>query len=93
METPSSQAHYGGKEENSSKHTIEPNGIVIREHVLEFLLTMNHSEEADNPVPTRVSNLLMHIVDTHVDHLQDRVTRLEMELDTIELELDKGKQL
>ena len=57
---------------------------------------MNHSEEANNPVPTRVSNLLVHIVDTHVDHLQDIVTivtRFEMELDTIELELDKGKQL
>ena len=93
VESPSSQAHYGGKEENNSKHTIEPNGIVIREHVLEFLLTMNHSEEAGNPVPTRVSNLLVHIVDTHVDHLQDIVTRIEMELDTIELELDEGKQL
>jgi Mg2+ and Co2+ transporter CorA len=54
---------------------------------------MNHSEEADNPVPTRVSNLLVHIVDTHVDHLQDIVTKLEMELDSIELELDKGGYL
>ena len=69
VETPSSQSHYGGKEENNSKHTTEPNGIVIREHVLEFLLTMNHSKEANNPMPTRVSNLLVHIVDTHVDHL------------------------
>ncbi|KAG6526789.1 hypothetical protein ZIOFF_016790 [Zingiber officinale] len=65
-------------------------GIVIREHVLEFLLTMNHSEEADNPVPHRVSNLVVHIIDTHVDHVQDIVTKLEMELDSVELELDKG---
>ncbi|ERN18077.1 hypothetical protein AMTRI_Chr13g89640 [Amborella trichopoda] len=65
-------------------------GIVIREHVLEFLLTMNHSEEADNPVPKKVSNLIVHIVDTHMDHLQDIVTTLEMELDSVELELDKG---
>ncbi|KAI4375908.1 hypothetical protein MLD38_013724 [Melastoma candidum] len=65
-------------------------GIVIREHVLEFLLTMNHSEEADNPVPKSVSNLVVHIVDTHVDHLQDIVTKLEIELDSVELELDKG---
>ena len=93
MESPSSQAHYGGKEENNSKHTTEPNGIVIREHVLEFLLTMNHSEEADNPVPTGVSNILVHILETQVDHPKDIVTKLEMELDTIELELDKGKQL
>ncbi|URE31769.1 hypothetical protein MUK42_06555 [Musa troglodytarum] len=65
-------------------------GIIIREHVLEFLLTMNHSEEADNPVPVKVSNLVVHIIDTHVDHVQDIVTKLEMELDAVELELDKG---
>lgn len=69
-----------------------PSGIVIREHVLEFLLTMNHSEEADNPVPVRVSNLVVHIIDTHVDHVQDIVTKLEMELDAVELELDKGNR-
>ncbi|XP_062021823.1 uncharacterized protein LOC133738323 [Rosa rugosa] len=68
----------------------ERSGIVIREHVLEFLLTMNHSEEADNPVPKSVSNLVVHIIDTHVDHLQDVVTKLEIELDSVELEMDKG---
>ncbi|KAJ7968338.1 Zinc transport protein ZntB [Quillaja saponaria] len=68
----------------------ERHGIVIKEHVLEFLLTMNHSEEADNPVPKSVSNLIVHIVDTHVDQLQDIVTKLEIELDSVELELDKG---
>eukprot|EP00268_Persea_americana_P061280 TRINITY_DN7726_c0_g1_i13.p1 TRINITY_DN7726_c0_g1~~TRINITY_DN7726_c0_g1_i13.p1 ORF type:complete len:332 (-),score=71.87 TRINITY_DN7726_c0_g1_i13:2982-3977(-) len=65
-------------------------GIVIEEHVLEFLLTRNHSEEADNPVPRTISNLLVHIIDTYMDHLQDIVTELEMELDTVELDLDKG---
>lgn len=68
----------------------EGSGIVIKEHVLEFLLTMNHSEEADNPVPRSVSNLVVHIIDTHVDQLQDLVTKLEMELDSVELDLDKG---
>ncbi|KAK4338059.1 hypothetical protein RND71_042546 [Anisodus tanguticus] len=68
----------------------ERGGTVIREHVLDFLLMMNHSEEADNPVPKSVSNLVVHIVDTHVDHLQDVVTKLEIELDSMELELDKG---
>lgn len=63
---------------------------VIKEHVLEFLLTMNHSEEADNPVPRSVSNLVVHIIDTHVDQIQDLVTKLEMELDSVELDLDKG---
>ncbi|XP_038977080.1 uncharacterized protein LOC103699545 [Phoenix dactylifera] len=64
--------------------------FVIPEHVLEFLLTMNHSEEADNPVPKTVSNLVVHIIDTHLDHMQDIVTKMEMELDSVELELDKG---
>lgn len=68
----------------------EKGGTVIREHVLEFLLTMNHSEEADNPVPKSASNLVVHIVDTHVDHLQDVVTKLEIELDAVEVELDRG---
>lgn len=68
----------------------EEGGIVIKEHVLEFLLTMNHSEEADNPVPNTISNLVIHIIDTFVDHLQDIVAKLEIELDTVELELDRG---
>ncbi|KAL8097412.1 uncharacterized protein LOC141684787 [Apium graveolens] len=68
----------------------EKSGTVIAEHVLDFLLRMNHSEEADNAVPKCVSNLVVHIIDTHVDHLQDVVTTLESELDSIEFELDKG---
>ncbi|XP_026431385.1 uncharacterized protein LOC113328518 [Papaver somniferum] len=82
VESPSSRR----KEEE-----IENGGaIVIREHVLEFLLTMNHSEEADNPVPKTIANLVVHVIDTHMDHLQDIVTKLEMELDSVEIELDKG---
>ncbi|KAI5448297.1 hypothetical protein KIW84_015645 [Lathyrus oleraceus] len=78
-----SSSQFNGQQKESS-------GTVIKEHVLEFLLTMNHSEEADNPVPRSVSNLVVHIVDTHVDQLQDLVTKLEMELDSVELDLDKG---
>lgn len=66
---------------------------VIPEHVLEFLLTMNHSEEGDNSVPNTVSNLLVHIIDTHVDQVQDIVTKMEMELDSVELDLDKGDSI
>lgn len=65
--------------------------VVIKEHELEFYLTWNHSEEADNPVPKSVSNLVVHLIDTHVDHIQDVVTKEEMELDAMELKLDKGK--
>ncbi|KAE9447023.1 hypothetical protein C3L33_21084, partial [Rhododendron williamsianum] len=68
----------------------EKGGIVIREHVLEFLLTMNHSEEADNPVPKSVAKLVIHVIDTHVDHIQDIVTKLEIDLDGVEFELDRG---
>ncbi|WCJ18169.1 Zinc transport protein ZntB [Euphorbia peplus] len=83
-EVPSLESPYCRKERK------EDRGMVIKEHVLEFLLTMNHSEEADNPVPQSVSNLVVHIVDSHVDHLQDVVTKLEIELDAVEIELDKG---
>ncbi|MED6168884.1 hypothetical protein PIB30_015942 [Stylosanthes scabra] len=37
-----SSSHFRGQQQEGS-------GTVIMEHVLEFLLTMNHSEEADNP--------------------------------------------
>ncbi|GAB2219393.1 hypothetical protein Droror1_Dr00007028 [Drosera rotundifolia] len=77
-------------ENHKGCHQKEGSGFVIAEHVLEFLLTMNHSEEADNPVPKSVSNLVIHIIDTFMDHLQDIVTKLEIELDAVELEMDKG---
>jgi hypothetical protein len=34
-----------------SPGSVHSRGIIIQEHVLEFLLTMNHPETADNPVP------------------------------------------
>lgn len=76
--------------ESSSQFSGQQNGTVIKEHVLEFFLTMNHSEESDNPVPRSVSNLVVHIIDTHIDQLQDLVTKLEMDLDSVEIDLDKG---
>lgn len=66
-------------------------GIVIREHVLESLLTMNHSEECDNPVPRTISNLIIHILDTHLDQPQGIIIELDMDLDSVELEMDDGK--
>ncbi|KAG5114012.1 hypothetical protein JHK82_037281 [Glycine max] len=82
-EIPSVESSYPSRGQQQER-------TVIKEHVLEFLLTMNHSEEADNPVPRSVSNLVVHIIDTHVDQIQDLVTKLEMELDSVELDLDKG---
>ena len=81
VESPSSHAHLWGKggEQLKTYHGAE----------------WNCHQRACARV-ARVSNLLVHIVDTHVDHLQDIVTIVtifEMELDTIELELNKGKKL
>lgn len=84
-EIPAVESSNYGRDEANETHRI-----VIREHVLDFLLTMNHSEGADNPVPHSVSNLVVHIVDTHVDQLQDVVTNFEIELDAVEFELDRG---
>ncbi|KAL9685520.1 hypothetical protein QQ045_022971 [Rhodiola kirilowii] len=84
-EIPSVEGSYMRGEEKK-----DAGATVIKEHVLEFLLTMNHSEEVDTPVPRTLSNLVVHIVDTHIDHIQDVVTKLELELDTVELEMDKG---
>ncbi|XP_047050049.1 uncharacterized protein LOC124655134 [Lolium rigidum] len=78
-------------EGNGGGRAVE-GGVVIDERLLESLLAMNHADGAhtDNPVPRTVSNLLVHVLGTHVDHVHDIVTRLEMELDSIELHLDKG---
>ncbi|KAJ1267123.1 hypothetical protein BS78_07G032300 [Paspalum vaginatum] len=80
----SDEGHGGGRAVDG--------GVVIEERLLESLLAMNHADGAhtDNPVPTTVSNLLVHVLGTHVDHVHDIVTRLEMDLDAIELQLDKG---
>eukprot|EP00250_Pteridium_aquilinum_P021381 c25101_g1_i4 orf=490-1362(+) len=65
-------------------------GFVIQEHVLEFYLLRNHLEDVSHRIPTSVSNLVVHVIDTHIDYLQDILTRLELDLDENELELDKG---
>ncbi|XP_062196091.1 uncharacterized protein LOC133899151 [Phragmites australis] len=80
----SDEGHGGGRAVDG--------GVVIEERLLESLLAMNHANGAhtDNPVPRTVSNLLVHVLGTHVDHVHDIVTRLEMDLDSIELQLDKG---
>ncbi|XP_062191105.1 uncharacterized protein LOC133894926 [Phragmites australis] len=80
----SDEGHGGGRAVDG--------GVVIEERLLESLLAMNHADGAhtDNPVPRTVSNLLVHVLGTHVDHAHDIVTRLEMDLDSIELQLDKG---
>lgn len=82
----SDEGHGGGRAVDG--------GVIIDERLLESLLAMNHADGAhtDNPVPRTVSNLLVHVLGTHVDHVHDIVTRLEMDLDAVELQLDKGKR-
>lgn len=79
-----------GDDEYFDEEVGKVKGVVIGEKLLDSLLSMNHSEEADRNVPNRVADLLLHIVDTHVDQVQDIVTKLEMELDSVELQLDRG---
>lgn len=66
-------------------------GVVIGENLLETLLMTSHTDEADRPVPKGISDLLLHVVETHVDQVQDIVTRMELDLDAVELELDRGE--
>ncbi|KAH7438241.1 hypothetical protein KP509_04G006900 [Ceratopteris richardii] len=68
----------------------EPDRFVIQQHVLEFYLARNHIEDVNHRIPMSVINLVVHIIDTHIDHLQDILTRLEMDLDENEHELDTG---
>lgn len=70
-------------------------GVEIGEELLESLLGMNceGEEDGDAAVPRRVGELLVHVVDVHVDQVQDAVMKFEMELDSVELELDRGKRL
>eukprot|EP00249_Psilotum_nudum_P030577 c43338_g1_i1 orf=285-1637(-) len=64
--------------------------VVIEEHVLDLLLSMNHSVQVDKGVPTCVSNLLVQIVDAHIAQLEDIITDVEKDLDATEGELDTG---
>lgn len=64
--------------------------FVIQQHVLEFYLTRNHLEDVNHRIPVSILTLVVHIIDTHIDHLQDILTRLEMDLDENEHELDTG---
>lgn len=70
--------------------TTKSGGVVIQEHVLEFLLSRNTFEEAENAIPMGVGNLLVHIIDTHVDQLHEIVLQLETQLDEVERDLDSG---
>jgi hypothetical protein len=91
MEVPSIEPTCLGEVGDSHHGSLGTGGVVIPEHVLEFLLTMSHHEHADNAAPKGVGNLLVHIIDTHVDQLHDTVLHLETHLDDVEWSLDTGK--
>ncbi|XP_058069499.1 uncharacterized protein LOC131218749 isoform X2 [Magnolia sinica] len=77
----------GDRPENSNLVRNEEKGVAakngIEEGDVESRFEMNE-EEADNLVVKTVGNLLVHIVNRHMDHLQCIVTNLEIDLDTIE---------
>eukprot|EP00271_Cylindrocystis_brebissonii_P012907 TRINITY_DN32415_c0_g1_i1.p1 TRINITY_DN32415_c0_g1~~TRINITY_DN32415_c0_g1_i1.p1 ORF type:complete len:505 (-),score=55.83 TRINITY_DN32415_c0_g1_i1:567-2081(-) len=66
----------------------EGGSFVVNEELLEDLLRRNHPQDADNPIPISVAQLLVHIIDTFVDQLQDMVVDVEMRLDELERSLD-----
>lgn len=84
------QSNDTDSERMSHLGSTKSRGVVIQEHVLEFLLSRNTFEEAENAIPTGVGNLLVHIIDTHVDQLHEIVLQLETELDEVERDLDIG---
>lgn len=59
---------------------------------LEDLLRGSHPDGADSAIPCSTLDLLLHVVETHVDHLLDVVVELEMELDELERQLDSGRE-
>ena len=68
--------------------------VVINEEVLEELLRKNHAlQEADNPVPTTLGKLLVHILETFVEQQQDIVVDAEMRLEELERGLDGGDDM
>ncbi|GJP34404.1 hypothetical protein CLOM_g18851 [Closterium sp. NIES-68] len=57
---------------------------------LEELLRKSHPENADCAIPVTVFGLLQHIVETHMEHLEDVVVEVECMLDQHERDLDEG---
>lgn len=57
---------------------------------LEDLLRGSHPDGADSAIPCSTLDLLLHVVEAHVDNLLDVVVELEMELDELERQLDSG---
>ncbi|ONK74422.1 uncharacterized protein A4U43_C03F6050 [Asparagus officinalis] len=66
-------------------------GVEIGEELLESLLGMNFEGRRTGMRRCRGGRgKLVHVVDVHVDQVQDAVMKFEMELDSVELELDRG---
>ncbi|CAM6035118.1 unnamed protein product [Sphagnum compactum] len=90
MEVPRIDPTFLSEVGDSHPGSLGTGGVAIHEHMLEFLLNMSHLEHADNAVPKGVGNLLVHIIDTHVEQLHDTVLHLETHLDDVERSLDTG---
>ncbi|GJP57451.1 hypothetical protein CLOP_g50 [Closterium sp. NIES-67] len=73
------------REEGADSHTID-----VDDAELEELLRKSHPENADCAIPVTVFGLLQHIVETHMEHLEDVVVEVECMLDQHERDLDEG---
>ncbi|KAL6996218.1 hypothetical protein U1Q18_006353 [Sarracenia purpurea var. burkii] len=67
-----------------------PNFVREEQNERDEIVIREDEEQNGNPVPKSASNLVVHIVDSHVDHIEDIVSKLEIELNAMELEMDEG---
>eukprot|EP00850_Spirogloea_muscicola_P008569 SM000046S16350 [mRNA] locus=s46:15938:18961:- [translate_table: standard] len=81
--------HHGAA--HSSACDVSATIARVEEDVLDFFMSSRFGD-ADDPIPTTISKLLvhiLHILDSHVDHVQDIVMKQEMGLDDLEHALDE----
>ncbi|CAI5514455.1 unnamed protein product [Closterium sp. Naga37s-1] len=74
------------REQQAEAHTT----IDVDDAELEELLRKSHPENAECLIPVTVFGLLQHIVETHMEHLEDVVVEVECMLDQHERDLDEG---
>ncbi|KAL6996178.1 hypothetical protein U1Q18_006312 [Sarracenia purpurea var. burkii] len=67
-----------------------PNFVREEQNERDVTVIREDEEQNGNPVPKSVSNLVVYIIDSHVEHIEDIVSKLEIELNIMELKMDEG---
>ncbi|KAL6996148.1 hypothetical protein U1Q18_006286 [Sarracenia purpurea var. burkii] len=66
-----------------------PNFVREEQNERDVTVIREDEEQNGNPVPKSVSNLVVYIVDSHVEHIEDIVSKLEIEFNVMELKMDE----